>query len=119
MISDVKKTTKDGNKRFEKGKRTAMRLLLVSLSSFAFFFILFIGCRRDRDDQRDPLRNANVESRDDVERDDDSLPAVKLLREAAFAYSNAKFYEDRGYVLWEYLREGKNRRSFGNAVLSN
>ena len=107
MISDVKKTTKDGNKRFEKGKRTAMRLLLVSLSSFAFFFILFIGCRRDRDDQRDPLRNANVESRDDVERDDDSLPAVKLLREAAFAYSNAKFYEDRGYVLWEYLREGE------------
>ncbi|MBS7336996.1 MAG: hypothetical protein KIG81_03955, partial [Thermoguttaceae bacterium] len=84
-----------------------MRLLLVSLSSFAFFFILFIGCRRDRDDQRDPLRNANVESRDDVERDDDSLPAVKLLREAAFAYSNAKFYEDRGYVLWEYLREGE------------
>lgn len=86
-----------------------MRLLLLSFSSFAFFLLLFIGCRRDRADQVDPLESASVESRDDAddERADRSSSAVKLLREAAFAYANAKFYEDRGYVLWEYLREGE------------
>ncbi len=105
MNSDVTKTTKDGNRRFEKGKRTALRLLLVSLSSFAFFLLLFIGCRRDRGAKPDVLESANVESRDDG---DGASPAVKLLREAAFAYANAKFYEDRGYVLWEYQREGED-----------
>ena len=113
MISHVKKTTKDGNKRFKKWKRAATRLLLLSFSSFAFFLLLFIGCRRDRDEQVDPLASANVESRDAADDDgcaDRSSSAVKLLREAAFAYANAKFYEDRGYVLWEYFREGEEPR---------
>ena len=113
MISHVKKTTKDGNKRFKKWKRTATRLLLLSFSSFAFFLLLFIGCRRDRDEQVDTLASANVESRDAADDDecaDRSSSAVKLLREAAFAYANAKFYEDRGYVLWEYFREGEEPR---------